>query len=118
MTSRNRFTWSSVRSRTRVSALTLVCTRIVWGVGSPRPKMYVSAISTRCSRGMSTPAIRAISPLSLTLLVLGVRAQAHHHPVATDDLAVFASSLDRGLDFQRFLVFAAVLVGRVTSGGT
>src|SRR4029453_17058989 len=60
MSSRSRLTCSSVRSRTRVSGLTFVCVRIFWGVGRRRTKMYVRATSTRFSRGMSTPAMRAI----------------------------------------------------------
>src|SRR5262245_19944584 len=60
MSSRSRLTCSSVRSRTRVSGLTLVCVRIFCAVGRPIPKMYVRATSTRFSRGMSTPAMRAI----------------------------------------------------------
>jgi hypothetical protein len=43
-----------------VSALTLAWARIFWLVGSPIPKMYVRAISTRFSRGMSMPEMRAI----------------------------------------------------------
>src|SRR5437016_2383769 len=66
--------------------------------------MYVSAISTRFSRGMSMPAMRAIS-LPLPLLVLGIGADDHHGPVATNDFAVVATRLDGGSDFQRFLVF-------------
>src|SRR5919198_407028 len=61
MSSRRRLTCSSVRSRTRVSGLIFVCVRIFWLVGRPMPKMYVSATSTRFSRGISTPAIRAIA---------------------------------------------------------
>src|SRR6188768_520662 len=60
MSSRSRLTCSSVRSRTRVSGLTFVWARIFWAVGKPIPKMYVSATSTRFSRGISTPAMRAI----------------------------------------------------------
>src|SRR5436190_12654091 len=37
-----------------------VWVRIFWAVGSPMPKMYVRETSTRFSRGMSTPAMRAI----------------------------------------------------------
>src|SRR5215211_2121821 len=37
MTSRSRLTWSSVRSRTRVSGLMLVCLRIFWLDESPTP---------------------------------------------------------------------------------
>src|SRR6478752_6293194 len=60
MSSRSRLTCSSVRSRTRVSGLTFVWVRIFCAVGRPIPKMYVSETSTRFSRGMSTPAMRAI----------------------------------------------------------
>src|SRR5687768_10322571 len=38
----------------------LVWARIFWLVGRPIPKTYVRAISTRFSRGISTPAMRAI----------------------------------------------------------
>src|SRR5690349_17317168 len=61
MSSRSRLTCSSVRSRTRVSGSTLVCVRIFCAVGKPMPKMYVRAASTRFSRGMSAPAVRAIA---------------------------------------------------------
>src|SRR2546427_12542406 len=60
------------------------------------------ATSTRFSRGMSTPAIRAMTS-ALPLLVLGVGADDHHGAVTADDLAVVAACLDRGSDFQRFL---------------
>jgi hypothetical protein len=44
---------------------------------------------------MSMPEMRAICvPLALTLLVLGIRADDHHHAVATDDLAVIAARFD------------------------
>src|SRR6266545_7538604 len=72
MTSRRRLTWSSVRSRTRVSALTFDWARIFCAVGRPMPKMYVSATSTRFSRGMSTPAIRAIAPYPCRCLCFGL----------------------------------------------
>jgi hypothetical protein len=37
-----------------------VAARIFWEVALPIPKMYVSPISTRLSRGKSTPDIRAM----------------------------------------------------------
>src|SRR4026208_2051053 len=52
---------------------------------------------------MSMPAIRAIG-LPLPLLVLGVGADDHRGAGAAVDLAVVAACLDRGSDFQRFLV--------------
>src|SRR3954466_12304600 len=58
--------------------------------------MYVRPISTRLFRGMLTPAIRAIPPLPLPLLVTGVLADHEHPSVATDDLALLAHRLDRG----------------------
>src|SRR5919112_2255648 len=58
--------------------------------------MYVSPISTRLLRGMLTPAMRAMRPLPLSLLVTGVLADHEHPPVAADDLALFAHRLDRG----------------------
>src|SRR5690348_2368038 len=100
MSSRSRLTCSSVRSRTRVSGLTFVWVRIFCAVGRPIPKMYVRATSTRFSRGMSTPAMRAIVRLPLPLLVLRVRADDHHGAVAPDDLAVVAARLDGSPDFQ------------------
>src|SRR5438552_12185986 len=66
--------------------------------------MYVSATSTRFSRGMSTPAIRAMTS-ALPLLVLGVGADDHHGAVTADDFAVVAACLHGGSDFQRFLGF-------------
>src|ERR1035437_8062896 len=62
--------------------------------------MYVRATSTRFSRGMSTPAIRAIRS-ALPLLVLWIGANDHHGPVAADHLAVVATGLHRGADFQQ-----------------
>src|SRR5664279_1438945 len=62
--------------------------------------MYVRATSTRFSRGMSTPAIRAIRS-ALPLLVLWIGANDHHGPVAADHFAVVATGLHRGSDFQR-----------------
>src|SRR5512132_32479 len=104
MSSRRRLTWSSVRSRTRVSGLMFVWVRIFWAVGRPIPKMYVSETSTRFSRGMSTPAIRATGLLPLPLLVLRVGADDHHGPVAANHFAVVAAGLDGGSDFQRILI--------------
>jgi hypothetical protein len=61
--------------------------------------MYVMATITRLSRGMSTPAMRA--KLALHLLVLGVLAADHSdHPMAPDDLAVFAHLLYGSSDFH------------------
>src|SRR5512137_1178366 len=62
--------------------------------------MYVRATSTRFSRGMSTPAIRAIAS-ALPLLVLGVLADDHHGAMAPDDLAVVAPRLDGRSDLHR-----------------
>src|SRR5512143_2132526 len=64
--------------------------------------MYVRATSTRFSRGMSTPAMRAIAS-ALPLLVLGVGADHHHGAVAPDDLAVVATRLDGRSDLHQFL---------------
>src|ERR1700691_3816094 len=100
---RRRVTSSSVRSRTRVSGLVSVSeqTRCAWV--RPTPKMYVSEISSRFSRGMSTPEIRATRcPLSssspvrsaLALLVARVVADDHDHSVSPDDLALLADGLD------------------------
>src|SRR5918992_4749313 len=57
--------------------------------------MYVRPISTRLLSGMLTPAMRAIVPLTLSLLVARVLADHEHAPVATDDLALLAHRLDR-----------------------
>src|SRR3954470_6328830 len=62
--------------------------------------MYVRETSTRFSRGMSIPAIRAIAS-ALPLLVLGVLADDHHGAVAPDDLAVVAPRLDGCSDLHR-----------------
>src|SRR5919112_4547373 len=48
---------------------------------------------TRFSRGMSTPAIRAMLRLPLPLLVLEDDADDHHHAGALDDLASLAARL-------------------------
>src|SRR6266550_225350 len=68
--------------------------------------MYRSAMSTRLSRGRSTPAIRATlspprTPLPLPLLVAGVRADHHDPPVTADRLALLAHLLDRRSDLHR-----------------
>src|SRR4051812_8710758 len=57
--------------------------------------MYVRPISTRLLSGMLTPAIRAIAPLPLPLLVSGVLADHEDPAVAADDLALFAHRLHR-----------------------
>src|SRR5205085_8711569 len=68
-------------------------------------------ISSRFSRGMSTPAIRAMA-LPLPLLVpLAGRADDHDPPVAADDLALLAHRLDARTDFHiAFLLWASLLV--------
>src|ERR1700694_2097542 len=65
ISSRRRLTSSSVRFFTRVSGLIRAFSRIFLLVVKPIPKMYVSEIYTRLSRGMSTPAILAIFSSSL-----------------------------------------------------
>src|SRR5215831_7644454 len=65
--------------------------------------MYVSPISTRFVRGRSTPAIRAMfsaSQLTLTLLVLLIRANHAHHAAAAHDLALVTNSLYRCPNFH------------------
>src|SRR5919107_3880518 len=57
--------------------------------------MYVRPISTRLFRGMLTPAIRAMPPLPLPLLVTGVLADHEHPTVPADDLALLAHRLGR-----------------------
>jgi hypothetical protein len=59
----------------------------------------VSEISSRFSRGMSMPAMRAISDSSssaLALLVAGVLADHLDAPVPADHLALLAHLLDAG----------------------
>jgi hypothetical protein len=58
---------------------------------------------TRFSRGMSTPAIRAIAALTLPLLVLGDDADDHHHAGALDDLAALAAGLHGGRNLHLIL---------------
>src|SRR5262249_50267571 len=58
-------------------------------------------MSTRFSRGMSTPAMRAIpAPLSLPLLVLRLGADHEDRALAPDDLALVAALLDACPDFH------------------
>src|SRR5687767_8228496 len=52
-------------------------------------------ISTRLFKGMLTPAMRAMSPLPLPLLVSRVRADHENPAVTPDDLALLAHRLDR-----------------------
>src|SRR5690348_12329238 len=68
--------------------------------------MYVRPISTRFSRGMLTPAIRAIDrflSLSLSLLVSGVRADDQHVAVPADDAALLTHRTDARTNFHRRL---------------
>src|ERR1043166_1791996 len=73
--------------------------------------MYVSATSTRFSRGRSTPAIRAI--LALPLLVLGVPlADDPDDALPADHLAVLADRFDAGAHFhERISLLAQQKVG-------
>src|SRR5215217_5365390 len=68
--------------------------------------MYRRAMSTRLSRGRSTPAIRAMpfSPslgLALPLLVPRVRADDPDDATPADDLALVAHRLDRRPNLHR-----------------
>ena len=60
MNSRSFASSGSCKSLTRVSGFTPVAARVACARVNPIPKMYVSAISTRFSRGRSTPTRRAI----------------------------------------------------------
>src|SRR3954454_10143181 len=66
--------------------------------------MYVSEISSRFSRGMSTPAIRAMNrllyPSTLPLLVTRVVTDDTDGPVSADHLALVAHLLDRRSNFH------------------
>src|SRR3954454_8121038 len=95
---RRRLTSSSVRSRTRVSAWMPVSARIFLDVVRPLPKMDVRLISTRFSRGMSTPDGRAMS--ALPLLVSWIGADDHHAPMAADDLALLTDGFDARPDLH------------------
>src|SRR5688500_18237461 len=97
-----RLTYSSVRSRTRVSTLSPRSLITFWLVVFPMPKMYVRLISNRLSRGMSMLAIRAIRSLSLPLLVPRVLADDHYAPMAADHLALVAHLLDARFDLHAF----------------
>src|SRR5262252_2428907 len=67
MICRRRPTSSSLSSLTRVSGLTFAIFRSFSDVVRPMPWMYVSEITTRLSRGMSTPARRATTQPCLCL---------------------------------------------------
>src|SRR5713226_8682529 len=124
ISSRRRLTSSSVKFFTRVSGLMRAFSRIFLLVVKPMPKMYVSEISTRLSRGMSTPAILAIfssslaapkpppgprtggdkpSPysdpcgcLALPLFMLWIfTTDNHDHAIAPDHFTVFAAWFHR-----------------------
>src|SRR5699024_7367423 len=87
---------SSVRSRTRVSSETPASLRTFCAVVFPTPKIYVREITTRLSRGISIPAIRAImlAPpwlLTLFLLVSWIFANHHYFAFAFDNLAFFTN---------------------------
>src|SRR5258706_16345411 len=88
---------SSERSLTRVFGTTFAVFRILFELGRPMPKMYVSPISTRLLGGRSTPAIRAMC-LSLPLLVFLVFADDPHHAGAANHLALAADFLDGRAD--------------------
>src|SRR6478609_4206411 len=53
---------------------------------------------------MLTPAIRAIRPLPLTLLVTGIRADHQHVAVPADHAALFTHRLDAGTDLHSSLL--------------
>src|ERR671935_477330 len=70
--------------------------------------MYVSATSSRFSRGRLTPAIRAnFSLLALSLLVPRVRADDQHLAVPLDHAAAVAHRFDGSSDFHRRAVHQA-----------
>src|SRR5919106_1046344 len=71
-------------------------------------------MTTRLSRGMSTPAIRAMTLLPLPLLVLGDDADHHHHAGALDHLAALAAGLHGRRNFHLILY---VMRPRVRSYG-
>src|SRR6266508_396892 len=73
------------------------------------------SLSTRFSRGRSTPEIRAIPRVppgggrsALPLLVTGVGADHHDDAVTPDGLALFTDPLDRRLDFHLFFLLVAI----------
>src|SRR5690349_15597602 len=116
MSSRSRLTCSSVRSRTRVSGSTLVCVRIFCAVGKPMPKMYVRAASTRFSRGMSAPAVRAIA-YPCRCLCFGLVQMTITVPWRRMTLQLSQRALTEALTFNgildRFLLSVAVLLESV-----
>src|SRR3954451_22767018 len=57
---------------------------------------------------MSTPEIRAMVLLALTLLVARVLADDAHRTVSADNLALLSHLLDRGSDLHRCLLLVAV----------
>ena len=65
-------------------------------------------ISSRYSRGMSTPAIRAMGLLALPLLVTGVGADHHDLALATYHLAALTDLLDTRLYLHGCLLLVAV----------
>src|SRR5260221_10157182 len=74
------------------------------------PNRYVSPVSTRFSRGRSTPSIRAIVSryslrlgLTLALLVLRVITNDVHFARALDDLALRATLANGCLDLHHCL---------------
>src|SRR5580658_730457 len=72
--------------------------------------MYVSAISSRFSRGMSTPEIRA-TWLTLPLLVPRVRADDEDPAVPADHLALLADRFHAGTNFHGCLTLVPRLTG-------
>src|SRR6476620_7475207 len=103
-----RVTSSSVRADTLVFGSRSRSAHSFCAVGLPIPKMYVREISNRFSRGMSIPAMRAISvpvvpswvPSALALLVARVVADHHDATVPADDLALLAHLLDAGTNLH------------------
>jgi len=67
--------------------------------------MYVSEITNRFSRGMSTPEIRAmVTFLALSLLVARVLADDLDSPVTADHLALLTDLLDAGSNLHGCLL--------------
>ena len=102
MTSRSRLTWSSVRSRTRVSGLMLVCFRIFWLERQPDPvdvgKGDLDALLARDVDAGDT--CHRVSPAAACAWGF---ADDHHGAVAPDDLAVVAPRLDGRSDLHQVL---------------
>src|SRR6202521_1410234 len=101
MIERRRPTSSSLRSLVRLLPSMFAFLTTFSAVVLPIPVMYVRAITTRLAGGMSTPAILAISLLTLPLFVFG-RLGADHadHPVALDHLAAGTHLSDRRTYFH------------------